>query len=34
LTPREHDEFVSAVQPLYGEARSLYSRELLGLVEL
>ena len=34
LTAKEHDEFVSAVQPLYGEARGLYNRELLGLVGL
>ena len=34
LTPKEHDAFVSAVHPLYGEARGLYSRELLGLVGL
>ncbi len=34
LTPTEHDAFVAAVQPLYGEARNLYSRELLALVGL
>ena len=34
LTPTEHDAFVAAVRPLYGEARNLYSRELLALVGL
>jgi TRAP-type C4-dicarboxylate transport system substrate-binding protein len=34
LTAQEHDAFVSAVQPLYREARDLYSRELLALVGL
>jgi TRAP-type C4-dicarboxylate transport system substrate-binding protein len=34
LTAKEHDAFVSAVQPLYREARDLYSRELLALVGL
>jgi tripartite ATP-independent transporter DctP family solute receptor len=34
LTPPEHDAFVAAVKPLYGEARDLYSREMLALVGL
>ena len=32
LTPQEHAAFVRAVNPIYGEARSQYSRELLALV--
>jgi tripartite ATP-independent transporter DctP family solute receptor len=32
LTPAEHEAFARAVNPIYGEARSEYSRELLGLV--
>jgi tripartite ATP-independent transporter DctP family solute receptor len=32
LTPAEHEAFARAVNPIYGEARSDYSRELLGLV--
>ncbi len=34
LTPKEHDQFVAAVKPLYGEAHGLYSREMLALVGL
>jgi len=34
LTSKEHDAFVSAVQPLHREARDLYSREMLALVGL
>ena len=32
LTPQQHDAFARAVNPIYGEARSEYGRELLGLV--
>lgn len=34
LTPEQHTAFVTAVSPIYGEARSQYGRELLGLVNL
>ncbi|HEY5618444.1 MAG TPA: TRAP transporter substrate-binding protein [Vicinamibacterales bacterium] len=34
LTPEQHKAFVDAVRPIYGEARSQYSKELLGLVDL
>ena len=34
LTAQEHEAFVRAVSPIYGEARTQYSRELLGLVGL
>ncbi len=34
LTPAQHKEFVSAVTPIYGEARKMYSREVLGLLNL
>jgi TRAP-type C4-dicarboxylate transport system substrate-binding protein len=34
LTPPEHESFVRAVTPIYGEARSVYGRDLLGLVGL
>lgn len=34
LTPEQHQAFVAAVSPIYGEARSQYGRELLGLVNL
>jgi TRAP-type transport system periplasmic protein len=34
LTPEQHTAFVDAVTPIYGEARSQYSKELLGLVNL
>lgn len=32
LTPEQHTAFVTAVTPIYGEARQQYSRELLSLV--
>ena len=32
LSAQEHEAFARAVNPIYGEARSEYSRELLGLV--
>jgi TRAP-type transport system periplasmic protein len=32
LTPAQHRAFVTAVTPIYGEARNEYSRELLSLV--
>ena len=32
LTPEQHKAFVTAVTPIYGEARAQYSRELLALV--
>ena len=32
LTPQEHAQFVRAVNPIFGEARNQYSRDLLGLV--
>ncbi len=34
LTPEQHKAFVTAVSPMYAEARSQYSRELLALVNL
>jgi TRAP-type C4-dicarboxylate transport system substrate-binding protein len=34
LTPEELQAFVSAVQPIYAEARAQYSRDLLSLVDL
>jgi TRAP-type C4-dicarboxylate transport system substrate-binding protein len=34
LTRSEHDAFVAAVEPIYGEARSQYSREILALAGL
>ena len=34
LTPEQHKAFVSAVTPIYGEARAEYGRELLALVNL
>jgi len=34
LTPEEHQKFVDAVKPIYGEARSQYDRELLTLAKL
>ena len=34
LTPEQHKAFADAVRPIYGEARSQYSKELLGLVNL
>ncbi len=33
LTPGEHDAFVAAVKPIYGEAREQYGEELFELVE-
>jgi len=32
LSPEQHQAFVTAVTPIYGEARSQYSPELVGLV--
>ncbi len=34
LTPDEHQKFVDAVKPIYGEARGQYDRELLSLANL
>ena len=34
LTPEEHQKFVDAVKPIYGEARGQYDRELLSLANL
>ena len=34
LTAKEREAFVHAVSPIYGEARSEYGRDLLGLVGL
>jgi len=34
LTPEQHMAFVTAVTPIYGEARGQYDRELLSLVNL
>src|SRR5205823_5005117 len=34
LTRNEHDAFVAAVTPIYGEARRQYSREVLSLLDL
>jgi TRAP-type C4-dicarboxylate transport system substrate-binding protein len=34
LTAREHDRFVAAVTPIYGEARRDYSREVLALLNV
>ena len=34
LTPDEHNKFVAAVTPIYGEARGEYSREVLALLNL
>jgi tripartite ATP-independent transporter DctP family solute receptor len=34
LTPEQHKAFVAAVNPIYGEARAQYPRELLALVNL
>ena len=33
LTPEQHEAFVTAVTPIYGEARATYTRELLSLVD-
>jgi TRAP-type C4-dicarboxylate transport system substrate-binding protein len=32
LTPEQHEAFVAAVTPIYGEARQQYSQELLSMV--
>ena len=34
LTPEQHKAFVAAVNPIYGEARAQYPRDLLSLVNL
>jgi C4-dicarboxylate-binding protein DctP len=34
LTPEQHKAFVDAVTPIYGEARSQYSKQLLAMVNL
>ncbi len=34
LTPEQHQAFVKAVTPIYGEARAQYSRELMALAGL
>ena len=34
LTPEEHQKFVDAVTPIYGEARAQHDRELLSLANL
>ncbi len=34
LTPEQHQAFVKAVTPIYGEARAQYSRELIALAGL
>jgi TRAP-type transport system periplasmic protein len=34
LTPAEHDAFVGAVRPIYGEARAQYGQDLLRLVNI
>ena len=34
LTPEEHKAFVTAVNPIYGEARGQFDRELLSLANL
>src|SRR5258705_2282117 len=34
LTPEEHQKFVDAVRPIYGEARGQYDRELLSFAKL
>jgi len=34
LTPEEHQKFVDAVKPIYGEARGQYDRELLMLAKI
>jgi tripartite ATP-independent transporter DctP family solute receptor len=34
LSPAEHQAFVAAVTPIYGEARAQYGRELLAMVNL
>jgi len=34
LSPEEHQKFVDAVKPIYGEARGDYDRELLSLAKI
>jgi TRAP-type C4-dicarboxylate transport system substrate-binding protein len=34
LTPDEHNQFVAAVKPVYGETRGQYSREVLALLNV
>jgi tripartite ATP-independent transporter DctP family solute receptor len=34
LTPEEHQKFVDAVKPIYGEARGQYDRELLSVAKI
>ena len=34
LTRDEHDAFVAAVKPIYGEARRQFSREVLALLNV
>jgi TRAP-type C4-dicarboxylate transport system substrate-binding protein len=34
LTPDEHNQFVAAVKPVYGETRGKYSREVLALLNV
>jgi len=34
LTPEQHKMFVSAVTPIYGEARTQFSKDLLSLVKV
>jgi tripartite ATP-independent transporter DctP family solute receptor len=34
LTPDEHNQFVAAVTPIYGEARREFSREILALLNI
>ena len=34
LTPDEHQTFVDAVKPIYGEARGQYDRELRSLANV
>ena len=34
LTPEQHQAFVDAVRPIYGEASTQYGKELLSLVNL
>jgi tripartite ATP-independent transporter DctP family solute receptor len=34
LTPEEHQKFVDAVKPIYGEARGQYDRELLSVAHV
>jgi TRAP-type C4-dicarboxylate transport system substrate-binding protein len=34
LTPEDHDTFVAAVKPIYGEARRQFSAEVLALLDV